>query len=59
MFALFFVDYDRSPEAQYPIAIEQVYAATKYMVEHGGSWESTPRASPLSATAPAATLPPR
>jgi acetyl esterase len=34
--ALFFVDYDRSPEAQYPIAIEQVYAATKYMVEHGG-----------------------
>ena len=33
--ALFFVEYDRSPEAQYPIAIEQVYAVTKYLVEHG------------------------
>jgi acetyl esterase len=32
--ALFFVDYDRSPEARYPIAIEQVYAVTKYLVEH-------------------------
>lgn len=33
--ALFFVDYDRSPEAKYPIAIEQIYAATRYVVEHG------------------------
>jgi acetyl esterase len=33
--ALFFVDYDRSPEAEYPIAIEQIYAATRYVVEHG------------------------
>ena len=33
--ALFFVEYDRSPEAQYPIAIEQIYAVTKYLVEHG------------------------
>src|SRR5947207_7249636 len=32
--ALFFVDYDRSPEARYPVAIEQVYAVTKYVVEH-------------------------
>jgi acetyl esterase len=30
-----FVDYDRSPEAQYPVAIEQAYAATKYVAEHG------------------------
>ncbi|WP_266180368.1 alpha/beta hydrolase [Dyella humicola] len=29
-----FVDYDRSPEAQYPIAIEEDYAATKYVAEH-------------------------
>ena len=29
------MDYDRSPEAQYPVAIEQVYAVTKYLVEHG------------------------
>jgi acetyl esterase len=34
--ALFFVDYDRSPEAKYPVAIEQVYAVTKYLVEHAG-----------------------
>ena len=29
------VDYDRSPEAKYPVAIEQAYAATKYVAEHG------------------------
>ena len=33
--AVVFVDYDRSPEAKYPVAIEQAYAATKYVVEHG------------------------
>jgi acetyl esterase len=34
--SLFFVDYDRSPEAKYPVAIEQVYAVTRYLVEHAG-----------------------
>jgi acetyl esterase len=34
--ALFFVDYDRSPEAKYPVAIEQVYAVTRYLLEHAG-----------------------
>ncbi|MGY8663374.1 alpha/beta hydrolase [Bradyrhizobium sp. UFLA05-109] len=33
--ALFFVGYDRAPEVQYPVAIEQVYAVTRYLVEHG------------------------
>jgi acetyl esterase len=33
--AVVFVDYDRTPEAQYPIANEQAYAATKYVAEHG------------------------
>jgi acetyl esterase len=33
--AVVFVDYDRSPEAHYPIAIEQAYAATRYVAEHG------------------------
>lgn len=33
--AVVFVNYAPSPEAQYPIAIEQAYAATKYMAEHG------------------------
>jgi acetyl esterase len=33
--AVMFVDYDRAPEAEYPVAIEQAYAATKYVAEHG------------------------
>jgi acetyl esterase len=32
--AVVFVDYDRSPEARYPVAIEQAYAATRYVVDH-------------------------
>jgi acetyl esterase len=33
--AVVFVDYDRSPEARYPVAIEQAYGATKYVADHG------------------------
>ncbi len=33
--AVVFVDYARAPEAQYPTAIEEAYAATKYVAEHG------------------------
>jgi len=32
--AVVFVDYDRSPEARYPVAIEQAYAVTRYVVDH-------------------------
>jgi acetyl esterase len=32
--AVIFVDYDRSPEARYPTAIEQAYASIVYVVEH-------------------------
>jgi acetyl esterase len=32
--AVVFVDYERSPEARYPVAIEQVYATAKYVTEH-------------------------
>lgn len=32
--AVIFVDFDRSPEAKYPIAIEEAYAATKYIGEN-------------------------
>ncbi|RCK32056.1 lipase [Thalassospira xiamenensis] len=32
--AVVFVDYERSPEAKYPIAIEQDYAVTKYVADH-------------------------
>ncbi len=32
--ALVFVDYERSPEYRYPVAIEQDYAVTKYVADH-------------------------
>jgi acetyl esterase/lipase len=34
-FAAVFVNYTPSPEAQYPVAINQAYAATKWVAEHG------------------------
>ena len=33
--AVVFVNYTRSPEAKYPVAIEQAYTATKYVAENG------------------------
>lgn len=30
-----FPDYTPSPEAQYPVAINQIYAATQWVAEHG------------------------
>jgi len=33
--AFVFVDYTRSPEAQFPVSVEQCYAATKHVAEHG------------------------
>ena len=30
-----FVEYDRAPEARYPVAINQAYAATKWVAAHG------------------------
>jgi acetyl esterase/lipase len=33
--AVVFVNYTRSPEARYPIAIEEAYAVTKYIAENG------------------------
>src|SRR5258705_3357647 len=32
--AVFLVDYDRAPEARFPVAIEQAYAAMQYVVEN-------------------------
>jgi acetyl esterase len=40
--ALVFVDYDRAPEARYPVAIEQAYAATRYVVDNGASLRIDP-----------------
>jgi acetyl esterase len=40
--AVVFVDYDRSPEARYPVAIEQAYAATRYVAEHGNQLNVDP-----------------
>ncbi|MEU8589181.1 alpha/beta hydrolase [Streptomyces sp. NPDC048664] len=33
--AVVFVDYTRSPEAKYPVADEQAYAATRWVAQHG------------------------
>src|SRR5262249_42999745 len=40
--ALVFVDYARSPEARYPVAIEQAYAATRYLADNGASLRVDP-----------------
>ena len=33
--ALVFVEMSRAPEAQYPVAIEEAYGATRYVADHG------------------------
>lgn len=33
--AVVFVEYDRSPEARYPVAIEQAYATARWVATHG------------------------
>jgi acetyl esterase len=33
--AVVFVEYDRSPEARYPVAIEQAYATAQWIMRHG------------------------
>jgi acetyl esterase len=33
--AFVFVSYTPSPEVQFPVSIEQAYAATAYVAEHG------------------------
>jgi acetyl esterase len=40
--AVVFVDYACAPEARYPIAIEQAYAATRYLVDHSASLRIDP-----------------
>lgn len=40
--AVVFVDFDRSPESQYPMAIEEAYAATKYISENGNDFSVNP-----------------
>ena len=35
--AVVFVEYDRSPEAHYPVAIEQGYAAARWIEQHGSA----------------------
>src|SRR3984893_8474446 len=40
--AVVFVDYDRAPEAQYPVAIEQAYAATCYAIDRSASLRIDP-----------------
>jgi len=36
--AVVFVEYERTPEARFPIALDQCYAATKYIADHPGEF---------------------
>jgi acetyl esterase/lipase len=40
--AVVFVEYDRSPEARYPVAIEQAYATARWITTEGGSFGLDP-----------------
>jgi acetyl esterase len=40
--AVVFVDYARAPETHYPVAIEQAYAATRYLVDYGADLRVDP-----------------
>ena len=40
--AVVFVEYDRSPEARYPVAIEQGYAAAQWVMREGPPTRSIP-----------------
>ena len=40
--AVVFVDYARSPEARYPVAIEQAYAATRYVADNAADLRIDP-----------------
>lgn len=40
--AVVFVDYDRSPEARYPVAIEQAYATARWITTDGSSMALDP-----------------
>src|SRR3954452_21523568 len=40
--AIVFVDYDRSPEARYPVAIEQGYATAQWIVREGAANQLDP-----------------
>jgi acetyl esterase/lipase len=57
--ALAFVEYTPSPEARYPVAIEQGYATAQWIVREGASRGLTRRAWPSPASRSAATGPPR
>jgi hypothetical protein len=41
--AIVFVDYERSPEARYPVAIEQGYAVAKYVADNAERQRRRPR----------------
>src|SRR5262245_1355699 len=53
--AVAFVEYVRSPEARYPVAIEQGYATAQWIVREGAAHQLDPTASPSPATPSAGT----
>ena len=57
--AVVFPEYDLSPEARYPVAIEQCYAAAQWVANNGIEHGLDPHGWPSPATASAATWPRR
>ena len=57
--ALLFVEYPNSPEARYPVAIEQGYATAQWVTREGPAVAWTPAGWPWPASRSAATWPPR
>lgn len=53
--AVVFPEYSLSPEARYPIAVEEIYAVLRWVAQHGAPRTSTRRASPSPVTASGAT----
>ena len=55
--AVVYPNYTPSPEAQYPVPLEQAYAAMLYIIEHADAYGLDPSRSPWRGTAWAATWP--
>ena len=53
--AVVFPEYDLSPEARYPVAIEQNYTVAQWIVQEGASKNLDATASPSPGTPSAAT----
>ena len=54
--AAVFVDYDRSPEARYPVAVEQSYAVLQWVAAHGDEYGLDPDRIAIAGDSGGATM---